>query len=125
MYSNGTYPPSLAFRDFPEIVQKYGVNGVVPDTIPVHPAPVYEFIYGILLFIVLWKVRERFTKNGQLFMLYLMLSGAARFFVEFIRVNPRIVFGLSEAQLIAMALFLVGAVGMKMISGRSSTAVAQ
>src|SRR6185436_9748473 len=102
-----------------------GVNGVVPDTIPVHPAPVYEFIYGILLFIVLWKVRERFTKNGQLFMLYLMLSGAARFFVEIIRVNPKILFGLSEAQVIAIVLFLAGAVGMKLISGRNSAAIAQ
>ena len=125
VYSNGTYPPSLAFRDFPEIVEKYGVNGVVPDNIPVHPAPVYEFIYGILLFILLWKVRERFTKEGQLFMLYLMLSGAARFFVEIIRVNPKILFGLTEAQLIAMVLFLAGAVGMKLISGRTTAAVAR
>jgi phosphatidylglycerol:prolipoprotein diacylglycerol transferase len=114
----------MAFRDFPEIVQKYGVNGVVPDTIPVHPAPLYESIYGIFLFLVLWKVRGWFTKDGQLFMLYLMLSGAARFLVEFVRVNPRILFSLSEAQVIAIVLFLAGAVGMKLISSRTSTAAA-
>ena len=28
VYAKGTYPPSVAFRDFPEIVHKYGVNGV-------------------------------------------------------------------------------------------------
>jgi phosphatidylglycerol:prolipoprotein diacylglycerol transferase len=58
-------------------------------------------------------------------MLYLMLSGAARFFVEIIRVNPKILFGLTEAQLIAMVLFLAGAVGMKLISGRTTAAVAR
>jgi len=57
-------------------------------------------------------------------MLYLMLSGAARFLVEFVRVNPRILFGLSEAQVIAIVLFLAGAVGMKLISSRTSTAAA-
>jgi phosphatidylglycerol:prolipoprotein diacylglycerol transferase len=52
VYSNGTYPPSLAFRDFPGLVQKYGVNGVVPDTISVHPTPIYEFILSFILFLI-------------------------------------------------------------------------
>ncbi|MBI3189825.1 MAG: prolipoprotein diacylglyceryl transferase, partial [Ignavibacteriales bacterium] len=84
VYENGTYPPSVAFRDFPEIVSQYGVNGVVPDSIPVHPAPVYESLAGILLFALLWKFRTSFKRGGQLFMLYLILSGSARLAVEYI-----------------------------------------
>lgn len=127
VYSNGTYPPSMAFRDFPDIVMKYGVNGVVPDTIPVHPAPLYESISSILLFMVIWNLRKRLRIDGQMFMLYLILSGIARIFVETIRVNPRILFGLSEAQLIASVLVLTGIIGMKIISrtsGSSTTAAA-
>src|SRR5436309_4825316 len=75
IYSDGTYPPSVAFRDFPEIVRKYGVNGVVPDTIPVHPTPIYEFLFGVLLFLLLWKLRKKYNIYGRLFMIYLVLSG--------------------------------------------------
>jgi phosphatidylglycerol:prolipoprotein diacylglycerol transferase len=115
-YSGGTFPPSVAFKDFPEIVSRYGVNGVVPDTILVHPAPLYEFVMAALLFAVLWKLRTRLAGNGRLFMIYLMLTGAARFLVEFVRVNPRLALGLSEAQIISAALVLVALIGWKFLS---------
>lgn len=119
-YENGTYPPSVAFRNFPEIVSRYGVNGVVPDNIPVHPAPVYEFLAGVLLFLVLWKFRTAFKQNGQLFMLYLMLAGSARLAVEFIRINPRLLFGLTEAQLFSVLLVIVGVVGFFLLQKNNS-----
>ncbi len=115
VYSKGTYPPSAAFKDFPEIVQKYGVHGVVPDTIPVHPAPMYEFLMACALFFVLWKLRSKVNPDGTLFVIYLILAGIARFLVEFIRLNPRIAFGLSEAQLISAFLVLVGIIGLRVL----------
>jgi phosphatidylglycerol:prolipoprotein diacylglycerol transferase len=118
VYSDGTYPPSLAFKNFPEIVQKYGVNGVVPDTIPVHPAPLYEFLIGLLLFLLVWKLRKKPAVDGTLFMVYLILSGIARFLVEFIRLNPRILFGLSEAQLISLVMVALGIAGYFYLSGK-------
>jgi phosphatidylglycerol:prolipoprotein diacylglycerol transferase len=121
-YENGTYPPSVAFRDFPEIVSRYGVNGVVPNNIPVHPAPVYEFLAGLILFLVLWKFRTAFKQNGQVFMLYLMLAGSARLAVEFIRINPRLLFGLTEAQLFSVILILVGLVGFFSLQKKNQTA---
>ena len=116
VYSNGTYPPSIAFRNFPDIVQKYGVNGAVPDTLPVHPTPVYEFLAGVLLFIILWNLRKKLTVDGSLFMVYLTMSGTARFLVEFIRLNPRILFGLSEAQLLSIVIVAVGVAGFLILS---------
>jgi len=115
VYSNGTFPPSAAFRDFPEIVRKYGMNGVVPDTIPVHPAPVYEFIMAAGLFFLLWKWRKNPSRDGVLFMIYLILASGARFLVEFIRLNPRIILGLSEAQLISAVIMFAGIIGLRML----------
>jgi prolipoprotein diacylglyceryltransferase len=40
--------------------------------------------------------------------LYLILSGCARFLVEFWRINPPLAFGLSEAQLFSAALMAIG-----------------
>ena len=53
-------------------------------------------------------------------MLYLMFAGAERFSIEFMRVNPRVVLGLSEAQLIALALLLTGAYGWSRVSSKAS-----
>jgi len=116
VYSKGTFPPSHAFRDFPEIVQKYGINGIVPDTIPVHPAPIYEFILSIILFLILWRLRKNNYIDGKIFMLYLIFSGIARFAVEFIRLNPRLLFGFSEAQLISIVLIILGLAGLQYLS---------
>lgn len=123
VYSNGTYPPSLAFRDFPDIVSKYGVNGVVPDTIPVHPTPVYEFIAGMILFGILWGMRKKFTVDGQLFSIYLVMAGMARFLVEFIRLNPRVAIGLSEAQLISIILIITGIIGLFLLNRKAAAGI--
>jgi phosphatidylglycerol:prolipoprotein diacylglycerol transferase len=111
-YSNGTFPPSAAFRNFPEIVAQYGVNGVVPDTVLCHPTPIYELIICSLMFFFMWKNRARWTTEGEMFYTYLVLAGVERFSVEFLRLNPRLFLGLSEAQIFAVILAIIGAIGL-------------
>ena len=50
--------------------------------------------------------------DGTLFMLYLVLEGTERFVVEFIRLNPRLLFGLTEAQLWSIPLIIIGLIGI-------------
>lgn len=109
-YSKGTYPPSIAFKNVPAIASKYP-GGIVPDHTLCHPTPVYEFLICALLFWALWRLREKPLAEGKIFMLYLVFAGFERFIIEFARINPRLVYGLSEAQLIAIPLFLIGLYG--------------
>jgi phosphatidylglycerol:prolipoprotein diacylglycerol transferase len=74
----------------------------------VHPAPVYETILYTGVFLVLWSLRKKPHVDGQIVYLYLILAGACRFLVEFVRVNPRVLWGLSEAQLIALVMVAIG-----------------
>jgi phosphatidylglycerol:prolipoprotein diacylglycerol transferase len=74
----------------------------------VHPAPVYETILYTGVFLFLWSIRKKAHIDGQIFYLYLILAGGCRFLVEFVRVNPRVLWGLSEAQLIAILMMAVG-----------------
>lgn len=104
-YSNGTLPPSIAFRGS-DIAQKFG--GVVPDTTLCHPTPIYELIFCIAIFTILWMKRDKFKADGKLFGLYLILSGAARLLVEFIRLNPKLIGIFSEAQVISIVLIFIG-----------------
>ncbi len=75
----------------------------------VHPTPLYEAAAYTTIFLVLWRLRRRDLPPGVLFSLYLVSSATARFLVEFIRINPEAALGLTQAQLIAIALFSGGA----------------
>ena len=119
-YARGTYPPSLAFKDFPNVAAKFP-GGIVPDNTLLHPTPLYEFIAGLLIFSFLWKIRRTIKPDGKLFMIYLMLAGLERLLVEFIRLNPRLLFGLSEAQLLSIILIVVGFVGFLYLSNLDET----
>ena len=97
-------------------------NGVVPTDEKVHPAPVYETLIGLAIFSVLWSMRKRLRPPGLSFCLYLILAGLARFGVESIRLNPEVLWGLTAAQLISLALALAGAVmGAYLLRAASAT----
>lgn len=81
-------------------------QGAPPTLEPVHPTMLYEAAWLFALTAFLWARRHR---SPRLWAEYLMLAGIGRFAVEFLRVNPRVWLGLSEAQLIAVALFAIGA----------------
>jgi phosphatidylglycerol:prolipoprotein diacylglycerol transferase len=80
-----------------------------PPGVRVHPAPVYELLAYVLIFAFLWSIRKRDYPSGALFWWYLLLAPAARFAIEFIRINTRVILGLTAAQLISLALMAVGA----------------
>ena len=89
------------------------VGGSPPDAIVrVHPTPIYEFLVAVLIFWILWKFGARALKthapNGIVFAVYLVLSGVARFLVEFIRINPRSLYGLTNAQAASVVSILAG-----------------
>jgi phosphatidylglycerol:prolipoprotein diacylglycerol transferase len=82
-------------------------HGEVPTTELVHPTPVYETLASLLIFAFLWRLRRRLPPL-RLFGLYLMLAGIERFLVEFIRRNDHVVAGLSQPQLFAAGLTILG-----------------
>jgi phosphatidylglycerol:prolipoprotein diacylglycerol transferase len=76
----------------------------------VHPTPIYEALAYLAVFLVLVRMRKDRRGDGRVFGAYLALAGFARFLVEFIRVNPRVLFGLTVAQIASLVLVVVGAV---------------
>jgi phosphatidylglycerol:prolipoprotein diacylglycerol transferase len=79
-----------------------------PDGVFVHPTPVYEMLAYFLVFAFLWARRKKDYPPGQLFWWYLVLGPGARFFIEFVRINPPVLAGLTQAQLTSIALVSVG-----------------
>lgn len=97
-------------------------DGTVSIDTPVHPTPIYETLAMGTLAIVLWKLRDRFAP-GVLFALYLLLAGISRFFVEFVRRNDDVLIGLTQAQLLSVAMIVIGGVWFALRSGTPPPAV--
>jgi phosphatidylglycerol:prolipoprotein diacylglycerol transferase len=104
-------PPTTA----EQLTRSFGVTlpaGTPPDAlIAVHPTQLYEAVLMIALFMVLWRLRAHRHGTGWLFSVYLMLAGAERFLIEFVRAKEdHIGAGLTVAQLVAIGLMVSGAV---------------
>jgi phosphatidylglycerol:prolipoprotein diacylglycerol transferase len=86
-------------------------HGLVPTTERVHPTPIYELIVACAIAWLLWRMGVRRLKSGSVFAAYLVLTGAARLLVEFIRINPRSFLGMTNAQT-ASAISIVAGVAL-------------
>jgi phosphatidylglycerol---prolipoprotein diacylglyceryl transferase len=105
-------------------------DGLVPTTQRVHPTPIYELIVACFIAWWLWRIGARqlvmlrensaaqLAKNadvrrppdGVVFANYLILTGLARFLVEFIRINPRSFLGMSNAQAAGLGCAIAGVI---------------
>ena len=74
----------------------------------VHPTQMYETILALGIFSFLWSRRKNVQVTGNLFFTYLILAGVERFFIEFIRLNPKYIFIFSGAQVISIIMIITG-----------------
>jgi phosphatidylglycerol:prolipoprotein diacylglycerol transferase len=138
IYAQGTAKPSVMLREYfdrnPDErefwhydslktsfagVDAFGdVYTTFDEVTPCHPTPVYEFLLGILGFFFLKWIWKPSFPDGRLFLIYLVVAGAFRFSVEFLRLQPKIMFGLSEAQSFSVALIAAGLVGILRMPGQ-------
>jgi prolipoprotein diacylglyceryl transferase len=108
-------------------------NGLVPTTTTcvqwgaaadcrVHPTPIYEFIAGMLIFWYLWRRGARAIRHplapGVITGEFLIFSGLTRFLVEFIRINPRVWLGMSNAQISALLTVVAGIILLVIVRRR-------
>ena len=108
-------------------------NGLVPTMQRVHPTPVYELIAALIIAAYLWHRGRVDRPLGQITGEYLIWTGLARFLVEFVRINPRIYFGMSNAQVASIGSMVAGAVliawsqrhARRLIQGRAARGVAR
>ena len=85
-------------------------NGLEPTPlgVRVYPTPLLELAAGLLIGWWLWRRAGKPHSTGTIVGQYLVLSGIARFMVEIIRRNPRVLWGLSNAQLAGAGTVIAG-----------------
>ena len=76
-----------------------------------HPAPVYEIIWNLIIFGVLWRLRGRLKPEGSLFLTMIAMYSFGRFLISWVREEPAVLGPLHQAHIISLVLF-VGAVAL-------------
>ena len=82
-------------------------GSLCPLGVTVHPTQVYEIIWNLLVFGVLLKLRGRLKPDGSLFLIYLSLYSAYRLGTDFLRDGTSFLFGLHQAQVIAIIVLAI------------------
>ncbi|MBU4439556.1 MAG: prolipoprotein diacylglyceryl transferase [Acetobacterium sp.] len=89
------------------------VNDAALGLIKVHPTFLYESIWDLLVFGFLFFYEDKIKKvDGELLFVYLGLYSIGRFFIEGLRTDSLMFMGLRTAQLISLALIVIGIGGL-------------
>lgn len=87
-------------------------HGTVPTPpgVRVQPTPIYEILIMLVVTYVLWRLAKGRRSGWWTFGWLLVLAGIERFFIEFLRRNPVVAFGLTEPQLVSIVSLVVGVI---------------
>jgi phosphatidylglycerol---prolipoprotein diacylglyceryl transferase len=81
--------------------------GILVDGIRVHPTFLYESLWNLGVFAILILHRKKKKVDGEIFLLYGILYSVGRFWIEGLRTDSLMFFGMRAAQLISLAIIVV------------------
>ncbi|OLC68461.1 MAG: hypothetical protein AUG06_06820 [Actinobacteria bacterium 13_1_20CM_2_65_11] len=108
----------------------WGVEYVNPSTLGqpgqvVHPEVAYEMILTLGLLAVLLPFHKRMKAklpDGGPGLIYLGLYGLGRFLLSYFRTDPAIIFGLRQAQLASLLMFVIAVIAVPLLIRRARAA---
>ena len=97
-------------------------NALLPKpeyfNVPTHPYPLYEMVWDLALFGLLFVVARRVKMDGAVFLTYCVLYALGRFVLTFVREEEVFLFGLQQAQVISIITIVVAAYLYLYLRGR-------
>ena len=91
--------------------------------VPTHPYPAYEMIWNGLVLLIVWQLNRRFQKDGLVFLSYLGLYSLGRFVLTFVRQENITLWGLQQAQVIALLTLVVTVAAMVYLSRKERAGI--
>lgn len=93
-------------------IPEFIINGMHINGVYYHPTFLYESLWCILGFIVIYIIYKKVKITGLPISIYLMWYSLGRFFIEILRTDSLMLGPLKIAQVISIILFIVGLIGM-------------
>lgn len=83
-----------------------------------HPSQIYETLLAVVILFFLWRAREWNTFPGFTFLSWVVMTAAARLFLEAFRGESVIILGsVRSAQVVSLAVLLGAMLGMHLLNG--------
>ena len=116
MYSEGT---NYYLTSVQQTLADQGIT--VDPALPVHPTFLYESLWCLLGFFLLWAYMRRRRFEGEIFLMYLVWYGFERFFVEGLRTDSLESAGnVRVSQVIALVCVVAGLIIWQMLRRRAA-----
>jgi phosphatidylglycerol:prolipoprotein diacylglycerol transferase len=64
------------------------------------PSALYELVLDLVLFAIIWRLRDKMPRSGDLFKLYVVGYCSFRFLVDFTRADPHVFLGFTLVQVL-------------------------
>lgn len=93
-------------------------NAQAPLGIPLHPTQFYEMGADFLIFAVIWSIRKKKRFDGQIFLVYWVFYGAARFILEFFRGDSLQTLGRLAIPQVASVMIIIAALSLYVLRSR-------
>jgi phosphatidylglycerol---prolipoprotein diacylglyceryl transferase len=85
-------------------------DALIPDRlhgVPTHPYPIYDMAMNLAIVAIIWPLRKKRLPNGMIFAIFSALYAATRFVISNVREERIWFWGLQEAQVVAVVMFVV------------------
>jgi phosphatidylglycerol---prolipoprotein diacylglyceryl transferase len=85
-------------------------DALLPDRlhgVPTHPYPIYDMAMNLAIVAIIWPLRKKRLPNGMIFAIFSALYAATRFVISNVREERIWFWGLQEAQVVAIVMFVV------------------
>ncbi len=82
-------------------------HSYAPLGIPVLPTQIFEIFYDLVVFGILYALKDRLKPDGAVFAIYYALYAAWRLGIDFIREGTPFLFGLHQAQFIGIVILAI------------------
>lgn len=76
-----------------------------------HPSQLYESFKNLVIFSILWFIKDKKLKKGTLFWSFILTYSSIRFFIEFLRAPDEqigFILGLTMGQWLNIVMFIIG-----------------
>ncbi len=113
---------SVPCADLPWCV-RYTHPSTLGQSTSVHPTGAYDGLLMLAIFVVLylyWRRVRGHPPEGRVWLAYLLLLGAGRFLLSFLRTDPLFLGGLQQAQVLGLLYLGVGAVSLPVLVRRAA-----
>jgi phosphatidylglycerol:prolipoprotein diacylglycerol transferase len=85
---------------------------------PVHPTFLYESLWCVLGFILIFRLTKRRRFDGQLSLVYLAWYGVGRFFIESLRTDSLLMGNVRISQIVALLCVLAAGIALVVITSK-------